>query len=103
MNFQKIRSLKNHYAILRKSFNVKQQMAVAVGCGEKKFRRHNPYETGEVLRLRLSLSKVFSRSTDFSKLHTEESPANRLLRLVFGLCYICKYCIFDYSLLLVQP
>lgn len=102
--FPKNQIFKKSLCNVRKSFNVKQQMAVAVGCGEKKFRSHNPYETGEVLRLRLSLSKVFSRSTDFSKLQTEESPVNRLLRLVFGLCqkpcYI--YSIFDYFLQLVQ-
>lgn len=104
--FPKNQIFKKSLCNIRKSFNVKQQMAVAVGCGEKKFRSHNPYETGEVLRLRLSLSKVFSRSTDFSKLQTEESPVNRLLRLVFGLCqkpcYIYRYSIFDYFLQLVQ-
>lgn len=104
--FPKNQIFKKSLCNVRKSFNVKQQMAVAVGCGEKKFRSHNPYETGEVLRLRLSLSKVFSRSTDFSKLQTEESPVNRLLRLVFGLCqkpcYIYRYSIFNYFLQLVQ-
>lgn len=104
--FPKNQIFKKSLCNVRKSFNVKQQMAVVVGCEEKKFRSHNPYETGEVLRLRLSLSKVFSRSTDFSKLQTEESPVNRLLRLVFGLCqkpcYIYRYSIFDYFLQLVQ-
>lgn len=104
--FPKNQIFKKSLCNIRKSFNVKQQMAVAVGCEEKKFRSHNPYETGEVLRLRLSLSKVFSLSTDFSKLQTEESPVNRLLRLVFGLCqkpcYIYRYSIFDYFLQLVQ-
>lgn len=45
---------------------------------EEKNWDHNPYETDETLRLRLSLSKVFSRSTDFSRLQTEESPENKL-------------------------
>lgn len=45
---------------------------------EEKNWDHNPYGTDETLRLRLSLSKVFSRSTDFSRLQTEESPENKL-------------------------
>lgn len=43
-------------------------MVVVVGCGEKKFRSYNLYEIGEVLRLRLSLFKVFFRFIDFFKL-----------------------------------
>lgn len=43
-------------------------MVVVVGCEEKKFRSYNLYEIGEVLRLRLSLFKVFFRFIDFFKL-----------------------------------
>lgn len=55
-------------------------MAVAIG---QKFRNRKPNGRGDVLRLRISLSKVFSRSTDFSRWHIEDSPANKLQKLAF--------------------
>ena len=57
-----------------------KQMAVGIG---QKLRNLTPHRTGEVLRLCLSLSKVFSRSTDFSRWHIEDSPENKLQKLAF--------------------